>query len=108
MGGSTDDPLADSHDLVRPAGVDAVGAGAVFTRDLPDAGIDAEALQAAADEVTGEMARRAEIEIEGAPMRLLFPMLVFLFPPILVLVLYPPAARLIEQLTGAGPGGLGF
>ena len=55
-----------------------------------------------------EIARRAEVEIEGAPMRLLFPMLVFLFPPILVLVLYPPAARLIEQLTGAGPGGLGF
>jgi Flp pilus assembly protein TadB len=68
----------------------------------------AEALQAAADEVAGEIARRAEIEVEGAPMRLLFPMLVFLFPPILVLVLYPPAARLIEQLTGAGPGGLGF
>jgi Flp pilus assembly protein TadB len=63
-----------------------------------------EALQAAAAEVAREVVRRAEIAVEGAPMRLLFPMLILLLPPILTLLLYPPAYGLIDTLTGAGSG----
>jgi Flp pilus assembly protein TadB len=62
----------------------------------------AAALQSAADDVMSEMHRQAEIEVEGAPLRLLFPMLVGLLPPILSLVLYPPAYGLISSLAGAG------
>ena len=62
----------------------------------------AAALQSAADDVMSEMRRQAEIEVEGAPLRLLFPMLMGLLPPILALVLYPPAYGLISSLAGAG------
>jgi tight adherence protein C len=64
----------------------------------------ADALRAAADEVAQEIARQAETEVEGAPLRLMFPMIVLLLPPILALVLYPPAYLLITSLTGMGPG----
>lgn len=63
-----------------------------------------EALRAAAAEVTAEVLRKAELEVEAAPLRLMFPMLVLLLPPILALLLYPPAYALIGSLAGAGPG----
>jgi len=63
----------------------------------------ADALRAAAEEVAVEMVRRADVEVEGAPLRLLFPMLIGLLPPILALALYPPAYGLIASLAGAGP-----
>ena len=44
-----------------------------------------------------------EAEIEGAPLQLVFPMLILLLPPVLALALYPPASLLINALTGAGP-----
>ena len=66
----------------------------------------AEALRVAADDVAAELVRQIENDIEGAPLRLLFPMLIGLLPPILVLTLYPPATALINSLTGAGSGGL--
>lgn len=62
------------------------------------------ALQAAAEEVTQEIARHAETEVEAAPLRLLFPMLILLMPPVLVLLLYPPAYALIASLAGVGTG----
>jgi tight adherence protein C len=67
-----------------------------------------DALRSATAEVTEETTRRAEMEVEGAPLRLLLPMLVFLLPPVLAVVLYPPAYDVIEQLTGTGFGGAGF
>ena len=66
----------------------------------------ADALRVAADDVAAELVRLVENDIEGAPLRLLFPMLIGLLPPILVLTLYPPATALINSLTGAGSGGL--
>lgn len=59
-------------------------------------------LERAVGDAVHEGRRRAEEEIEGAPLRLLLPMLFFLFPPVLVMVLYPPAYALISQLAGAG------
>jgi len=69
-------------------------------------GSTTEALRAAAADVSAEIAQQVETEIEGAPLRLVFPMLALLLPPLLALVLYPPASLLIEGLTGAGPGTL--
>jgi hypothetical protein len=63
----------------------------------------AEALQAAAAEVVAEIIRQIEVDVEAAPLRLLFPMLILLLPPILALALYPPASVLLNSLTGAGP-----
>lgn len=64
----------------------------------------AEALRAAADDVAAEIVRQIETEVEGAPLRLVFPMLILLLPPVLALALYPPASVLLNALTGAGPG----
>lgn len=66
-----------------------------------------DALKSAAAEVVQEVHRRAELEVEGAPLGLMLPMLALVFPPVLVLLLYPPAAALIQQVTGPGVG-LGF
>lgn len=63
----------------------------------------ADVLQAAAEETAEELRQRAEQDVEGAPLRLLFPMLIGLLPPILVLVLYPPAYGLVSAISGAGP-----
>lgn len=59
-------------------------------------------LEEAVNDAVHENRKSAEEEIEGAPLRLLLPMLFLLFPPVLVLVLYPPAYALIGQLAGAG------
>lgn len=59
-------------------------------------------LEDAVSDAIRENRKRAEEEIEGAPLRLLLPMLFLLFPPVLVMVLYPPAYALISQLAGAG------
>lgn len=64
----------------------------------------ADVLRAAAEETAEELRQRAEQEVEGAPLRLLFPMLIGLLPPILVLALYPPAYGLVSAISGAGPG----
>ena len=69
-------------------------------------GSTVEALRAAADDVAAEITRQVEAEIEGAPLRLVFPMLILLLPPVLALALYPPASLLITALTGAGPSTL--
>ena len=65
-----------------------------------------EALRVAADDVSAEIVRQIEADVEGAPLRLVFPMLILLLPPILALALYPPASVLLNALTGAGPGGM--
>ncbi len=62
-----------------------------------------EALRMAADDVAAEMVRQIEADVEGAPLRLVFPMLILLLPPVLALALYPPASLLLNALTGAGP-----
>ena len=83
-------------------------AAAGVTRQRGPAGrrLYADALRVAADDVAAELVRLVENDIEGAPLRLLFPMLIGLLPPILVLTLYPPATALINSLTGAGSSGL--
>ena len=58
------------------------------------------ALEAAADELVERMNAQAEQALEAAPMQLMLPMLALLFPPALVLTLYPLADRLIKQIAG--------
>ena len=68
-----------------------------------------EALERAAGEISDDLRAQAEMNISGATMRLIVPMLLALFTPILILVLNPPVARLIATLQGIGPGsGGGF
>lgn len=64
----------------------------------------AEALRAAADEATQEVLRQARMEVEAAPMRLLFPMLILLFPPVMALLFYPLAAQVLASIAGTGGG----
>jgi len=53
-----------------------------------------------------EVFRAMKEAIGGAPIRLLIPMLTLMVPPVLVLVLYPPVARLIALIsTGSGEPG---
>jgi hypothetical protein len=60
------------------------------------------ALQKASEEAMEEIYRRAQMEVEGAPVRVLLPMLLFLFSPILVLVAYPMLAELMSSITSGG------
>jgi len=63
-----------------------------------------EAVQSAIADVRQEIWHRAETDVEGAPIRLLLPMVFTLLPTALVLILYPPADMLRSMLAGAGPG----
>ena len=58
-----------------------------------------EAVRSTAEEVEVEMAERAELAIEEAPTKLVLPMLVGLFPTILVLLLYPLANAFLAGLN---------
>lgn len=59
-----------------------------------------EAVRATAEEVEAEIAERAELAIEEAPTKLVLPMLVGLFPTILVLLLYPLTNIFLNGLRG--------
>lgn len=61
-----------------------------------------EALRASAERVEEEMVQAAEYAIEEAPTRLVLPMLIGLFPTVVVLVLYPLAMALIAGITTTG------
>lgn len=61
-----------------------------------------EALRGSAERVEQEMVQAAEYAIEEAPTRLVLPMLVGLFPTIVVLVVYPLAMALIAGISTAG------
>jgi hypothetical protein len=61
-----------------------------------------EATVIAAEEAKEHIVAEARLAIEETPVRLLVPMLILLVPPVLVLVLYPPVARLLA--TVAMPG----
>ncbi len=63
-----------------------------------------ETLHAAAQEMSAEMLAQARLAAEGAPNRLLIPALVTLFPPVLVLALYPAMMYLVDSLTTVGSG----
>ena len=63
-----------------------------------------ETLRAAAQEMSAEMLAQARLAAEGAPNRLLIPALVTLFPPVLVLALYPAMMYLVDSLTTVGSG----
>ncbi len=65
------------------------------------------ALQLAADELSQDLRREVEEEIEATPTRLLVPMLVMLMVPLLIVVLTPPVQTLLATLTGVGPTPLG-
>jgi hypothetical protein len=64
------------------------------------------ALRSAAEEVRGDLHRELEELVEGAPTRFLIPMLVFLLPPLLAIVLGPPVQAFLDSLAGVGPGTL--
>lgn len=61
-----------------------------------------EALRGSAERVEQEMVQAAEYAIEEAPTRLVLPMLIGLFPTIVVLVVYPLAMALIAGITTTG------
>ena len=63
-----------------------------------------ETLREAAQEMSAEMLAQARLAAEGAPNRLLLPALVTLFPPVLVLALYPAMMYLVDSLTTVGSG----
>jgi len=63
-----------------------------------------ETLHAAALEMSAEMLAQARLAAEGAPNRMLIPALVTLFPPVLVLALYPAMMYLVDSLTTVGSG----
>lgn len=67
-----------------------------------------DALRDAIADVRQEIWYRAEMDVEGAPIRLLLPMVFTLLPTALVLLLYPLAAVLRAMLAGAGSGGFPF
>ncbi len=62
------------------------------------------ALHEAADEMAAEMLAQARLAAKGAPNRMLIPALVTLFPPVLVLALYPAMMYLVDSLTNVGSG----
>jgi len=61
-----------------------------------------EALEEAAAAVAGSIAEEAEVAVEGAPTKLILPMLVSLMVPLLVVALYPPLAAVVAAITGVG------
>ena len=61
-----------------------------------------QALEGATDQARAEILRRTEVLIEGAPIELLFPMLLLLFPPLMALALYPVVAQLLAQIATGG------
>lgn len=61
-----------------------------------------EALRASAERVEQEMVQAAEYAIEEAPTRLVLPMLIGLFPTVVVLVVYPLAMALIAGIASTG------
>ena len=56
------------------------------------------ALERAAGEMEMEMKREAEFAIEDAPTKLIFPMLVTLFPPLIILLILPLVTRVLQSL----------
>lgn len=84
---------------------------AELARRLAEAGSGVRAPEQVLEEVVGRMERdslaRAREAIGAAPVRLLIPMLFFLLPPILILALNPPVARLMALLSGTG-GAVGW
>jgi hypothetical protein len=67
--------------------------------DQPD-----EVLRDALERIEQEVFRATKEAIGGAPIRLLIPMLILMVPPVLILALYPPVARMMALIAGAGPG----
>ncbi|TAK36105.1 MAG: hypothetical protein EPO21_03925 [Chloroflexota bacterium] len=59
-----------------------------------------EAVRSTAEEVEAEVAEQVELAIEEAPTKMVLPMLVGLFPSILVLLLYPLAHTFLAGLKG--------
>jgi len=55
-------------------------------------------LQEAAEDIGQEIARQLQMHIEEAPVRLLFPIMAGLFPPILLLVFYPTMTILMAGI----------
>lgn len=69
-------------------------------------GLD-EALKAVAVEMAAELRQELGEQVEGAPARLIIPLLVTLLPPLLVLLLSPALQAFLDTLAGVGPAPLG-
>jgi hypothetical protein len=65
------------------------------------------ALRAVAAEMTAELQQELGEQVEGAPTRLIVPLLVTLMPPMLVLLLSPALQAFLDTLAGVGPVPLG-
>ncbi len=63
-----------------------------------------EVLRDALERIEQQAFRATKEAIGGGPIRLLIPMLILMVPPVLILALYPPVARMMALIAGAGPG----
>ncbi len=83
-----------------------------LARHLADAGAGTRAPERILEEILDGMRRdslaRAREAIGAAPVRPLVPMLFLLLPPILVLALNPPVARLMALLGASRGGAIGW
>ena len=66
-----------------------------------------EAIVMAAEETKERIHEDAKLAIEETPMRLMIPMLILLFPPIMVLTLYPMVALVLALMSSPAMGGSG-
>lgn len=63
-----------------------------------------EALSEAVAEISASIAEEAEVAVEGAPTRLVAPMLVCLLLPVLILGFYPPLTSVVAAIAGTPTG----
>lgn len=61
-----------------------------------------QALEEAAEEIELELRRDAEFAVEDAPTSLTFPMLVTLFPPLIIMLVFPLVIKLMKSLREIG------
>jgi hypothetical protein len=62
----------------------------------------AEALSAVADTLSEVIAAEVNVRLQAAPNTYVLPMVLFMFGPLLILMLYPVALRVVALITGGG------
>jgi len=64
-----------------------------------DGGTVVQTLRAQAEQQRSDRFQRAEHRAAQAPVRVLFPLIVFIFPGTLAIVLYPVVSRMLTEVT---------
>jgi pilus assembly protein TadC len=64
----------------------------------------AEALSAVADTLSEAIAAEVNVRLQAAPNTYVLPMVLFMFGPLLILMLYPVALRVVALITGGARG----